>query len=47
MLLTCDKGEEVDAEYGEDLHLSLLVHVGVHRDASVPKLPGLRSVPEG
>jgi hypothetical protein len=37
---TCNKGEEVDAEYGEDLDLGLLVHVGMHGDRSVPKLPG-------
>jgi hypothetical protein len=45
-MLTCNEGEEVDAEYGEDLHLGLIVHAGVHRDGSVPNYPGLRSVPE-
>jgi hypothetical protein len=35
MLLTCNEGEEVDAEHGEDLDLRLLVHVGVHRDGVV------------
>jgi hypothetical protein len=35
MLLTCNEGEEVDAEYRQDLDLGLLVHVGVYRDGVV------------
>ncbi len=39
-VLTCNEGEEIDAEYGEDLDLCLLVHVGVHRDSVVQQQRG-------
>ena len=39
-VFTCNKGEEVDAEYGEDLDLGLLVHVAVHRDGVVQEQRG-------
>jgi hypothetical protein len=46
MLLTCNEGEEIDAEYGEDLHLGLLVHTGVHRDSVVQQQRGPANLPK-
>jgi hypothetical protein len=45
-MLTCNEGEEVDAEYGEDLDLGLLVHVGVHRDGVVQQQRGPAHLPK-
>jgi hypothetical protein len=39
-MLTCNEGEEVYAEHGEDLHLGLLVHLGMHRDGVVQQQRG-------